>query len=233
MADGSAKIRVLSAGAPKIGVARCTGSFTRKTGHEVDVAFATAPVLRERIDKGEAAADLLVAPVPLMEDCVARGHIERGTEIIIGSVTAGVAIRDGAAPPDISSVEALKAALLAADAVFYNMASSGQHIADMIERLGLAKELAGKTERLSSGSGVMVRLAEGTASNEIGFGQITEIKRFEGGGVKLVGPLPREIGKKTTYAVGLLAGATDHARALLAFMGASEARRIYAEAGLE
>ena len=233
MADASAKIRILSAGAPKLGVARCASSFTRKTGHEVDVAFATAPVLRERVERGEAAADLLVAPVSLMDDCVAGGHVERGTDIIIGSVTAGVAVRDGVPPPDISSVEAFKTALLAADAVFYNMASSGQHIADMIERLGLAKELAGKTERLPSGSGVMVRLAEGKAPSEIGFGQITEISRFEGGGVVLVGPLPHEVGKKTTYAVGLLAGATDHARALLAFMGTPEARQTYTGAGLE
>lgn len=59
MENGSAKIHVLSAGAPKLGVGRCASSFTRKTGHEVDVAFATAPVLRERVEKGEAAADLL------------------------------------------------------------------------------------------------------------------------------------------------------------------------------
>ncbi len=233
MANGFAKIHILSAGAPKLGVGRCASNFARKTGHEVDVAFATAPVLRERVEKGEAAADLLVAPVPLMEDCVAAGHIERGTEIVVGSVTAGVAVREGVPPPDISSVETLKAALLAADAIFYNMASSGQHISDMIERLGLAKELAARTERLPSGSGVMVRLAEGKAPSEIGFGQVTEIKRFEGGGVMLVGPLPQEVGKKTTYAVGLLTDATEPARALLAFMGTTEARRICAEAGLE
>lgn len=230
-----ATIRILSAGAPKQGVGQCAKSFARKTGHEVDVTFATAPVLRERVKKGEAAADLLVAPVALMKDCVAAGEVERGMNIVIGSVTAGVAVREGTAPPDISTVESLKAALLAANTVLYNVASSGQHIADMIERLGLAEELAARTERLSTGSGVMTRLAEGTAPNEIGFGQITEISRFEGGGVTLVGPLPQEVEKKTTYAAGLLAGAvaTEPARALLAFMDSAEARQIYAEAGLE
>lgn len=226
-------IRILSAGAPKQGVGDSARSFTRASGHDVDVTFATAPVLRERVENGEAAADLLVAPVALMADCLAAGRVEQGTDIVIGSVTAGVAVREGATPPDISSVDSLKAALLAADAVLYNVASSGQHIASMMERLGLVEALARTTERLPTGSAVMERLAEGTAASEIAFGQITEISRFEGGGVTLVGPLPPEIGKKTTYAAGLLAGAAEPARALLAFMDTPEARRIYADAGLE
>lgn len=228
-------IRILSAGAPKLGVGRCASSFSRKTGYDVDVTIATAPVLRERLEKGKVEADLLVAPVALLKDCVAGGKVIRGTETVVGSVTAGVAVREGVTPPDISSVGALKASLLAADAVLYNTASSGQHIADMIERMGIAEQIDSKTERFPNGAGVMVRLAEGKAPREIGFGQITEIRRFEGGGVSLVGPLPIEVGKKTTYAAVLLAGAAavEPARALLAYMDTAEARQIHAEAGLE
>jgi len=230
----AATIRILSAGAPKLGVGRSAGSFSRKTGHEVDIEFATAPILRERVQGGGAEADILVAPIALMNELMAGGHVEGGTVVVVGSVTAGVAVREGVPLPDISSVEAFKATLLSADAVFYNQASSGQHITGMLEKLGLAQELAARTELFANGSAVMVRLAEGTAPREIGFGQITEIRRFEGGGVSLVGPLPAEVGKKTTYAAGLLAGAAAaSARALLAFMDTAEARRIYAEAGLE
>lgn len=230
-----ATIRILSAGAPKLGVGRCANIFAGKTGHEVDIAFATAPVLRERMAKGEAAADMLVAPVALMDGWAAGGQIVRGTQVIVGSVTAGVAVRDGVPAPDISSVEALKAALLDADAILYNQASSGQHIADMVVRLGIAEQIESRTERLPNGMAVMERLAAGRAPREIGFGQITEIGRFLGSGVALVGPLPAAVGKKTTYAAGLLAGAggAEAARALLAFMDTPEARQIYAEAGLE
>ena len=179
---------------------------------------------------------MLVAPVPFINDCVAGGRVERGTEISVGSVTAGVAVREGAPLPDISTADTLKASLLAAEAVLYNVASSGRHIADMIERMGIAEQIVSKTERFPNGSAVMVRLAEGKAPFEIGFGQITEIRRFEGGGISLVGPLPKEVGKKTTYAAGLLmtgTAAAEPARALLAFMDTAEARQIYAEAGLE
>lgn len=235
MADAkAARIRILSAGAPKIGVGRCAKAFTHKTGHEVDIAFATAPALRERLEAGVAAADILVAPAPHMKDYIRDGRIVAGTEVVLGSVAAGVAVRKGAPKPDLSSVESFRQALLAADAVIYNTASSGQFVEGLIERLGLTEALAAKTERVPTGIAVMVRLAEGSAGCEVGFCQITEIRRFADV-VTTVGPLPAAIGKKTTYSAGLLtaAEAVETARALLDFMASPEARRIYAESGLE
>lgn len=229
-----ATIRILSAGAPKLGVGRCARSFAQKTGLDVDVEFATAPALREMIERGDAGADILVAPVPHMEEYTSSGQVVDGTQAAVGAVRAGVAIRAGAQQPDLSSVESLKQALLDADAVLYNTASSGQYIENLLERLGLAAALASKTERFPNGTAVMVRLAQGKAAREIGFGQITEIKRFEDG-IELVGPLPEEIGKTTSYAAGLLtaAAAPEKARALLDFLASPEAKRICAEAGLE
>jgi len=230
----AAAIRILSAGAPKLGVGRCAQAFGQKTGHTADVAFATAPVLREKLDAGEVDADILVAPAPDMEDYVRRGLVFAGTEVVVGTVTAGVAVRKGSPLPDLSSVESFRQALMAADAVVYNTASSGRFVESLIERLGLTEALAPKTERVATGTAVMVRLAEGTAASEIGFGQITEIRRF-GDVVTVAGPLPAEIGKKTTYAAGLLtaAGQQGAARALLDFMALPEARRICTDAGLE
>jgi len=230
----SATIRILSAGAPKLGVGRCAETFAQKTGLDVAVEFATAPALRARIEQGDTGADILVAPVPHMEKYASSGQVVAGTQTAVGAVRAGVAIRAGAQRPDLSSVESLKQALLEADAVLYNTASSGQYIEELIGRLGLAEALTSKTGRFPTGSAVMVRLAEGTAAREIGFGQITEIIRFRDG-VQLVGPLPEGIGKTTSYAAALLAAAPDaeHARALLTFMASAEARHIYAEAGLE
>ena len=229
-----ATIRILSAGAPKLGVGRCASAFAHKTGLEVATEFATAPAIRDRIERGAAEADVLVAPVPHIRNYADGGRIIAGTETPVGAVRAGVAVRGGTPPPDLSSVGSLKKALLEADAILYNTASSGQYIEELMERLGLAEALASKTERFPTGTAVMVRLAEGTAGREIGFGQVTEIRRFETG-VTLVGPLPDEIGKTTHYVAGLLASTATHdsARALLDFMGSPAATRIYAESGLE
>ena len=62
----AAHIQVLSAGAPKGGVAACAAAFSRDTAHEVVYRFATAPVLRAQVEKGEAEADIVIAPVPSM-----------------------------------------------------------------------------------------------------------------------------------------------------------------------
>lgn len=233
--DGQALIRILSAGAPKVGVGRCANAFGRRTGHRIDVTFATAPAIRKRLRAGGAEADLLVAPTPHMEGYAESGQIVAGTLVPIGAVRTGIAVRKGAARPDISSVEGLKATLLATDAVLYNTASSGQYIEEMIEKLGLAEVLAAKTERFLTGSDVMVRLAEGAADSEIAFGQITEIRRFSDGGTVLLGPLPEEVGKTTHYTAGLPADAeaAAAARSLLDFMATPEAKRIFAESGLE
>jgi molybdate transport system substrate-binding protein len=227
-------IRILSAGAPKTGVSLCAETYCRKAGVPFEIEFATGPVIRERAEAGEAAADVIVAPAPAMRNFAADGRVAAGTVADIGSVEAGVAVRDGAAAPDLSDEDSLRAALLAADRIVYNRASSGQYIADMIEKLGIADAVADKTVRVANGKAAMEFLAADTGERTIGFGQVTEIRLQEKLGVRLVGPLPAAVGKTTAYAVGAAATAADagHAAGLAAFMASPEGQRIFAETGV-
>ncbi|MBL6945509.1 MAG: substrate-binding domain-containing protein [Rhodospirillales bacterium] len=227
-------IRILSAGAPKTGVRKCAEAFAEKTGQPFQVEFATAPVLRERVGSDTANADIIVAPVAAMEVFSSAGKVVAGSVSPVGSVTAGVVIRNGAREPDLSSVEAFKRDLIAADGLVYNLASSGQYVAKMIEDLGIAEDVASKSHRVASGAAVMEYLADGPATNLIGFGQITEIRLHEHLGVHLVGPLPDAIGKVTTYAVGLLADAAtpDAARPLIDFMVSADGKSIFIATGV-
>lgn len=235
MVDETTHIRILSAGAPKGGVSACIDAFTRDTGRDVDIVFATAPVLRERVGRGEAEADIVIAPPAAMDAFAEAGRIAAGLRIRVGSVKAGVAVRTGTAVPDLSSVESFKQALLAAESVVRNEASSGLYIAGLIERLGLGQALAEKTVVLPNGAAVIAHLQASTLEHEIGFSQVPEIRRFEDQGITLAGPLPEEVGNTTSYDAGLLsdAAAPDAARALLEFMASPGAREIYAAAGLE
>ena len=54
-------IRVLSAGAPKGGVALTAEAFEAKTGHRFEITFATAPVITTAVEGGETDADVVVA----------------------------------------------------------------------------------------------------------------------------------------------------------------------------
>lgn len=230
-----AMIRILSAGAPKTGVSRCAEAFSQDAGHQVSVSFATAPVLRGKVEAGEAAADMVIAPLPALADFEAKGLTVAGIAAVVGSVKAGVAVRAGAPAPDLSSVESFIAALKAARSLVYNEASSGQYIAQLIDRLGLTEDLAVKTLRLPTGAAVMRHLAESAVEREIGFGQLTEIRLHLDLGLELVGPLPEAIGKTTTYGAGLLsaARAPEPTKALIEFMAAPEGRRIFVNTGVE
>ena len=227
-------VRILSAGAPKTGVRLCAEAFFGKSDHPFDIEFATAPVIKERMATGATDADIFVLPVPAMQGVSDDGLIIPDTVIVIGSVTTGVVVRNGAADPDVGSVDAFVEDLLAADRLVYNQASSGQYIADMIDRLGIADQVAAKTVRVATGRAVMEYLVEDTADRTIGFCQITEIKLLEHLGVHLVGPLPEAIGKVTTYAVGLSAraGNQPEARSLIEFMASADGKRIFVDSGV-
>lgn len=232
---GSPSIRILSAGAPKSGVRLCAEAWSQENGVDFAIDFATAPVIKERVDQGAVEADIVVAPAPAIQGFVDAGRITPGSTVSIGSIAAGVVVRDGAAEPDLSSAEAFRAALLAADQIVYNQASSGQYIEAMIDRLGITEDVAGKTVRVPNGAAVMEHLAADDHERTIGFGQVTEIRLHEHIGVHLVGPLPAEIGKVTDYAAGLSTDASDGkaASALLAFMDSVRGKAIFADTGVE
>ena len=229
------EIRVLSAGAVKRGVGSLAEAFGRDTGAIVTVTFATAPVLKVKVEDGTAEADVVIAPVPAMKGFEEKGLVVAGTSAVIGSVKAAVVVRDGANAPDISTAETFKYAILDADSLVYNRASSGLYIEELMARLGIAEEVAAKTTRVATGAEVMKHLAASEASNEIGFGQIPEISVYADQGVTLVGPLPEEIGKTTTYAAGLSAGAVTPAtaRAFIDTITTPAAKETFRATGVE
>jgi molybdate transport system substrate-binding protein len=233
----SSSLRILSTGAPKGGVSGCAKAFEQATGRAVEVAFVTAPVLREQVVKGEAAADVVVGPVARIEEFEGSGSVVPGTRTPVGSVKAGVVVRDGATTPDFSSAEGLKQAILVADSIVYNVATSGQYIVQMMENLGVAEVIEAKVTRVPNGAGVMLHLADSEIGNEIGFGQLTKIRVHEDRGlpVRLVGALPMELENVTTYAAAVFGKAADDAgaRALVAFMESDEGQAICRASGLE
>src|SRR5690606_26684876 len=143
----------------------------------------------------------------------------------------GLAVRAGAPRPDISSVDALVRALRAARSIAYSASVSGTYLADeLLPRLGLADELAGKTMRVE-GERVGDVVARGDA--ELGFQQISELVTVPG--VDYVGPLPDEAQYVSTFSAGIAVGARapDAARALVEFLASPALGPIVERYGLE
>lgn len=229
-----AAIRILSAGAPITGVRKCAEANATATGQPFEIERATAPVIKERVGSRTADADVIVAPLVAMKEFASAGHIEPQSFSVIGSVTLGVVIRNGAREPDISSVESFTRTLLEADRVIYNLASSGQYIAATLDKLGLTDKIAARTAVVANGAAVMERLVKDATLDSIGFGQITEIRRHDHLGTHLLGPLPKAIGRETPYAVGFLTSASkpEIARRLVEFMVSNEGKRIFVASGV-
>ena len=131
-------IRVLSADAPKAGLRKNAEAFSGETGIAHEIELLTGPKIKERVLSGTADADLIVIPRPELDNLTAAGFLDPSDIAVIGHVTVGVTVRNGAREPDLSSVEGFRRSVIAADRLIYNTASSGQYIQQMFERLGVA-----------------------------------------------------------------------------------------------
>ena len=228
------EIRIILAGAPQGGVKACAAEFQQKTGAGWDAVIGTAPEIHDLVAASEVA-DIVVAPQGTIADFIASGDMVSGTEVKLGGIKTGVVVRRGAPMPNISTVAALKQAILDASSVVFNAASSGQYIATMIDQLGIVDEVADKTVRPGAAAEAMQYLAGSDIENEIGFGQMTAIRRYQDEGVMLVDALPDGVGNVTTYVAALKSGAGEEtaARDFLAFLETDEARKILIANGLE
>jgi molybdate transport system substrate-binding protein len=223
---------VLSASAVHASLEALAAAFGKESGGAVKLAFETAPAMTKKLAAGERA-DIIIVPPAAMADIVAMGKALAGGQQMLGRVGVGVAVRSDAPVPDISSTDALKRSLLEADSVAYNRASSGVYVEQLMDRLGLAQALRVKTVRHHDAQQLFMHLLAGTG-REIGFGGMTEIARWRGKGLKLVGPLPADIQNYTAYVAALSSDPPNPAaaRALLDFLGGATAKSLLLAQGV-
>jgi molybdate transport system substrate-binding protein len=228
----AAELKILSAGAVQPGLNAAAKSFFDKTGDSVKIAYDPANVLGKRVAGGEVA-DIIVSSPAVVAELTKTARVLPGGQVPLGKVGVGVVVREGAPAPDISSTQALKKALLDAEAVAYNTASSGAYIENMLKKIGVFDEIQGKLVRLFDGNAVMRRLVEGKG-REFGFGGITDILLNRDKGVRLVGPLPAEIQNYTNYIAALIATSPDaeSARAFMAYLASRDGRALFAANGI-
>src|SRR5262245_47880772 len=192
------KLKLLSAGAVKPGLVKVIDAFTRESGHEVEVAFATAPAIRQQLSSGEST-DLVIAPAELFAEITSTGKIRADERVTVGRIGVGVMIRDGAPVPKIAIVNDFNKSLLDAESVVYNQASTGIYLENLFDRLGIGGQIKAKSTRYPDFAAVCDHVARGKG-NEIGLGATTVIAESASKGVRFVGPLPEEIQNYTTYA---------------------------------
>jgi molybdate transport system substrate-binding protein len=230
---GAVEVKVLSGGAVEPGLHAFAEHIKRTLGHELKIQFNTTPQIVKRLAAGDVFDIVIVTPA-VIEQATKDGKVVAGSRAPVGRVGAGIIVRNGAAAPKVGTPDALKQALLEADSVVYNSASSGLYLDTLFEKMGVLAQIKPKTTRYPDGASVMEHVIH-SKGNEIGFGAITEIKLYTSKGLQFVGPLPAEVQNYTTYEAALMSGApaAAAAQAVLRELATPAAKAAFTGAGVE
>lgn len=167
-----------------------------------------------RVEAGEAFDGVVLASNAI-DKLMASGHVLPGSRCDLVRSEVAVAVPAGASVPDISSEDALKAAILAAPTLGYSTGPSGVQLARQFEAWGIAEQIAPRIVQAKPGVPVAALVARGEVA--LGFQQRSEMLGVPG--ITLVGALPQAVEIITTFSGSVAASCQqpDAMRALLAF----------------
>jgi molybdate transport system substrate-binding protein len=207
------KLHLLSAGAAQ-GLARAIEPvFAADTGAALAARFGAVGAMQE-LFRSDDPCDVIVLTAAMIDALAAAGEVRRDGRAALGRVRTGIAVREGDAAPDVATPDALRTALLAADAIYLPdplKATAGIHFAGVLRELGIHDAVGDRLRAFPNGAAAMRELAASTSTRPIGCTQHTEILYTPG--VTLVAPLPRQFELATTYVAAVTARAADAALA--------------------
>ncbi|NMG77212.1 molybdate ABC transporter substrate-binding protein [Aromatoleum diolicum] len=226
----AAEIRVLAPNAAKESVFEAISVFERATGHKVIVAWTGTEAVTKRVAEGEAV-DVVVNAAQNIDRQSKDGKLAAGTRTDFARSSIGAAVPASAARVDVSTADALKAALLSARSVVVSSGTSGRHMVEVFSKLGVGEQLNAKTKQPPSGAQIADFLAAGEA--DLGFQQVSELLHAKG--IHYLGPIPVDLQNYTIYSAALHASAAnvDVAKALLEALRSPTVQVIVRTSGME
>jgi molybdate transport system substrate-binding protein len=231
----AADIHVMSSAGFKAAYLELVQKFEQKTGHHVVNAWgpsmgATPQAVPNRLARGEPA-DVVIGVREALDKLGAEGKVDAKSETDLAKSLIGAVVRAGAPHPDISTAAAFKTALENAKSIAYSDSASGVYIETVIyPKLGVGDAVKAKSKMIPADP-VGEVVARGDA--ELGFQQVSELKPVKG--IDLLGPIPAEVQKVTTFTAALAANAKERAagEALIQFLAAPEAVEAIRRSGME
>jgi molybdate transport system substrate-binding protein len=230
------EIKVLTTGILKGAFDKIATRFEQDTGQRVTMSWGpstgTSPEASPvRVRSGEVV-DVLIMVSTSMDDLVATGHFVPLDRQDVAVSKIGVAVKEGQAPPDISTPAALRQTLLGARSIGFSEGASGTYVSTvLLEKLGIAREVQPKCHIVLGRKFVGAAVADGEV--EIGIQQISEL--YLESGITVVGPLPDEVQKLSivSAAVSAKAANINAARQFVAFLSSPFAAESMRASGLE
>lgn len=225
---GGAGITMIASNAMREPCSELLPMFENSTGHMVTASWGGTVDIVRRAESGEIA-DLAIIPAARLDDLIAKGLMASRTDLVRSGV--GVAARAGVPRPDVSTVAALRSALLTARSVVLSSGPSSLYMPTLFQMLGVADAVTPKIIQIAPGLGVGDTLARG--GGDIGFTQVSELTSVKR--IQYLGPLPAEVQFVTVFSAGLhtSAPAPAAARTLLQFLAGPDAAAVLRRHGME
>lgn len=211
----AAELQVLAGGGIAVPLKEIAAQFESASGHKLTIRFGTTPELVKMATSG-GAFDLGVVPQDVMKDAGARAQFTSDPMPYVARVGFGVAVRAGAPKPDISTPDALKRTLRAAQAIASIPASAaGTQLAIAYERLGIAEEMKARTKAQPTPAQIIDAVASGEAELGVFLVNVLTDPRLN-----VVGPFPAEVQRELVYVAGVAASSTtpDAAKAFISYL---------------
>ena len=232
--NAAASLHVLCAGAVQGVVKALQERFEQEAGVSLQARFGAVGVLKEALLGGEPC-DVMIVTDAMVQSLQATHELVADVRAPLGAVPTGLAVRSGEALPEIATQDSLRSTLLGASALYFpdpKRSTAGIHFAQVLQRLGLAEQMAGKVRNFPNGATSMRELAA-SGAGAIGCTQVTEILYTPG--IVLVGPLPAGCELATVYSAGMAARAAspDLARRFVELLSGPASRSLRAAGGFE
>ena len=231
----AANIQVITSGAFAEALKALVPEYEKQSPNKVIISYGssmgTAPdSIPSRLARDEKF-DVLILASPALDSFIKSGAVQPGTRVDLVASVIGVAVKAGAPKPDISTVPALRQALLNAKSVAYSASASGTYLStELFPKMGIAEQMS-KTAKKIYSERVVTVVARGDA--ELGFQQVSELIPIPG--IDFIGEIPSEVQQTVLFSAGITSnvGNVDASRDLIAFLASPKAVPTIQKAGLK
>jgi molybdate transport system substrate-binding protein len=216
---------MISSKATEAVLAQLAADFEARSARSVRLQSVGGVDAKRRVSEGETF-DVVALASDAIDELLGAGHLLAGSKVDLVHSEVAIAVRKGAAHPDVASEDALRRAVLAARTVGRSTGPSGVEVMALFERWGIRGELEGRIVVAPPGVPVGALVERGDV--ELGFQQLSELLQLEG--IEVLGTMPDPVRITTTFSAAIGAASTrpDAARELLDFLtspAAVEAKR--------
>lgn len=225
---------VVSSGGFAAALKQLAPQFEQQTGHHVKLEWGpsmgnTPQAIPQRLQRQEKI-DVLVMVGTSLNQLVQQGQVEPSSAVRLASSRIALAVKAGKPRPDISTVTALKQALLNSRSIAFSDSASGVFLSTVLfERMGIANEIKGRSHMIPA-EPVGNVVARGEA--DLGFQQLSELLPISG--IDIVGLLPEEAQQVTDFSAGIVRNSPHEnaARQLIRFLGSPRAEEVIKKTGM-